>query len=194
VDEAAERKLVARAKDADWEAFDELMEAHQEVVYRLVFRLTGRHDEAEAVTQDAFVQAYLRVKQFAGRSRFVTWLSAIAIRRVRDSGRRARKSRTTISLTDCEMLSGDGRRPGPGDPSEALDRKELQALVTEALQQIPWEKRTALILVVQEGLSYRDASEVTGCSEGTVAWRVWDARRLLRDLLAGRVEFEGKDS
>ena len=80
MDEFTEQQLIQRSKSGDPEAFGQLMEAHQERVYGLACRLAGDAEGADTVTQDTFVQAYRSLRQFKGRSRFMTWLYAIAVR------------------------------------------------------------------------------------------------------------------
>ena len=182
MDEAAERELVRRFKDGDMAAFDILVEEHQARVYRLAYRLTGGPQEADALTQDAFVQAFQSLPGFGGRSRFMTWLYAITVRKAVDR-RRERARHAAFSLTDRLDPVVDARRPADQDPAVVLREKELSELLAEAIGKLPADQRAALALVVQEGLSYREASKALRCSQGTVAWRVWNARRLLREML-----------
>ncbi len=188
MDEATERNLVSRAKIGDWPAFDALMEEHQERVYRLACRLTDGHEEADAVTQDVFVQAYKALRKFRGGSRLMTWLYSIAVHQVQDRQRRIQRRPETLSLAERSHLSVDRRRTSPAGPLERLEQKELKGVVSEAVTRLPFEQQAALSLVAQEGLSYRDAAAVLQCSVGTVAWRMWDARRRMRDLLASYLE------
>ena len=86
-------------------------EAHHERVFRLACRLTGRADEADGVTQDTFVQAYCSLRQFKGRSRFMTWLYSIAVRKALDPRRERQSGRETLPLADPRRLRVLGERP-----------------------------------------------------------------------------------
>ena len=184
MDELIEHQLIQRSKNGDPEAFGQLMEAHQERVYGLAYRLVGDGEGADAVTQDTFVQAHRSLRQFKGRSRFMTWLYAIAVRKAADRQRESGSRRGTVSLSDSPQVSASVHRsPVPG-PVEALHEKELAELLGDAMMKLPSDQRAALALVAQERLSYRDAAQILSCPEGTVAWRVWNARRLLRDMLS----------
>lgn len=169
------------------DAFDALVEAHHARVYRLAWRLSGNADDADTLTQDVFVQAYRALPQFDGRSRFMTWLYSIAVRKSLDL-RRARKRQPALMLSDRVDPAKDLRRPTSQDPSLALEEKELNESLRQAILKLPAEQSTALTLVVQEGMSYREAARVLRCSQGTVAWRVWNARRLLREMLGSRLD------
>ena len=187
MDEAAERELVERARRGEWSAFDTLVEGHQRRVYGLAYRLTDSHDDADAITQDVFIQAYQSFGQFGGRSRFMTWLYTITLHRVLDRRRRLKGGPRTFSLEDGPDVASDGRRDAPGGPPEGLRLTELHQMLREALGKISLEKRAALTLVVQHGYAYREAARILGCPKGTVAWRVWDARRRLREMVGCRL-------
>ena len=157
MDEQTEQNLIGRCKNGDWSAFDTLVEAHQESVYRLAYGLTGSHDDADTVTQDAFMQAYNALSGFAGRSRLMTWLYSIAVRIVgnMEKGRRGRPRVVNFSgqpETDC-----DGRHPALPGPSEIVENEELLDSIVESVKMLPFEQRAALVLVAMEGLSYRRA-------------------------------------
>lgn len=185
--EADERTLIARFRGGDVAAFDALVESHHARVYRLAWRLSGNADDADTLTQDVFVQAFRALPQFDGRSRFMTWLYAITVRKSLDL-RRARKRQPALTLSDRVDPALDLRRPMSQDPSLALEEKELNETLNQAILKLPAEQSAALTLVVQEGMSYREAARALRCSQGTVAWRVWNARRLLRDMLGDRLK------
>ena len=188
MDKAAELDLINRAKKGDWAAFRELVEGHHRRVYGLAYRLTGRHAESDAVTQDVFVRAFQGLAQFGGRSSLITWLCGITVRTVINRQRGHKFDDGVLSLADLPAVSRDKRRPAPLDPPETLRRKELLENIAAALGELPSDERCALTLVVMEGVSYREAAQVLGCSQGTVAWRVWSARRRLREMLSSHLE------
>ncbi len=185
MDEIVETQLIRRARHGDHEAFDQLMQAHHERVFRLACRLTGSADEADAVTQDTFVQAYCSLRQFKRRSRFMTWLYSIAVRKALDARRERHSDRETLSVADPPA---DSRRSPASGPSEALREKEFAGLLSDAIMKLPADQRAALTLIVQEGLSYKEVARILSFPAGTVAWRVWKARQSLRDMLADYLE------
>ena len=175
--------LVAQAKGGDRKAFGDLVEIHQAALYRAAHRMAGHTEAAEAATQDAFVQAYRSLRKFEGRSSFSTWLYAILVRKVADGRRDAGRAQEARSLDEGPAVHEDMRRAAAPGPAEALQGKELAELAEGAMMRLPRDQRAALVLVAQEGLKYSEAAETLGCSEGTVAWRVWNARRLMREML-----------
>lgn len=187
MDEAAERDLIARFRKGEVEAFDALVDSHHARVYRLAWRLTGNADDADTLAQDVFVQAFRALPRFDGRSRFMTWLYSITVRKSLDL-RRARKRQAALALSERIDPAMDLRRPVSQDPSLALEEKELNESLQQAIVKLPADQSAALALVVQEGMSYREAARALRCSQGTVAWRVWNARRLLRDMLGDRLK------
>ena len=185
MDEITERDLIEQSRNGKWRAFDALMRCNQEKVYRLAYRLTGRHEEADTVTQDVFVQAYRSLNNFEGRSRLATWLHTIAVRTVQNLRRRRNSSPSVASLSARPEIAEDARRPAASDPAKAAANKEFQELLDDAIMKLPFEQRAALTLVALDGLSYADAARCLECSEGTVSWRIWRARHCLRKMLSG---------
>ena len=183
--EQAERDLIGQCARGDSRAFDALMLANHAQVFRLAYRFTGDRDEAEMVTQDTFIQAFRSLKDFDGRSRLMTWLYSIAARKAIDRRRRRRVEERTQPLAEDADPASDGRRARAPDPAEQLEGKELQEQLRDAMARLPADQRAALALVTQEGMDYNAAARVMRCSRGTIAWRVFNARRLLREMLSG---------
>lgn len=183
MDQARVQELISQAQKGDRAAFGILMEMHQPTAWRVAYRLSANGDAAENIVQDAFVQAWRSLPQFEGRSSFMTWLYPILVRKAADRHRELRRSHGAFSLDEHAAVDKDARRPASATPAEELQRQELSELILKAMTQLPDDQRMALVLTAQEGLSYRDAAEALDCSAGTVAWRVWNARRLLREML-----------
>ena len=173
--------LVAAAKRGDKGAFERLIVAYRPRIYAMALHLTGQHSDAEDVTQDAFMRAYTKIAQFEGRSAFFTWLYRIAmngaLNRKRNSGRRP-----VVSLHDPRLhaaLSVDGG----DDPSRRVELRQQYQRLLAAFDTLSDTLRTTLVLTTLQGLSYKEAAVVLGTTEGTVAWRVHEARRKLRICL-----------
>lgn len=186
MDERTERRLIESAKDGHREAFEALMEVNYEKVFRLAYRVTGSRDGAENVTQEVFVQAYRSLPRFRNDCRFSTWLHVIATRKAIDWRRETTAERSTVRILDWNSPGVKDTNPGI-DPVEVAQKHELEEILAGAILKLPADQRAALALVVQEGYSYSDAAEMLNCSVGTVAWRVWNARRLLKEMLEGYV-------
>jgi RNA polymerase sigma-70 factor (ECF subfamily) len=182
-----DRELVDRARAGDADAFGSLVRRHQKRIYRLAFHLVRSGAEAEDVTQETFVRAYQAIDRFDGRSEPFTWLYRIAVN-LSLNAIRARKPTRNATPADDPRIAGllTETRPSQGDPAGESQRKQLAAALCEGIDALSDTLRTTLILVCIDGVSHEEASHILGCPEGTVAWRVHEARRKLREYLAAR--------
>jgi RNA polymerase sigma-70 factor (ECF subfamily) len=178
--EREDGELVRRAKRGDAEAFGELVNRHLRGVYALSFSFTRNHADADDLTQEAFLRAYRSLGTFKERSSFRTWLYRIAANAC--ANHLGRSGPRTESLDGCMAAAN---AVGPPD---AASLSELEGRVAELTGQLPAGFRVALHLIVNEGLSHRQAAQVLGCARGTVAWRVFRAREMLLEQLSGFFE------
>lgn len=185
---ASDRELLERAKTGDAEAFGLLVRRHQKRIFRLAAHLTRSSAEAEDVTQETFVRAYQAVDRFDGRSEPFTWIYRIAVN-LSLNHIRARKTRQPTSIDDdprLEALLAETRPSLGRDPARATDEKRVAEALMEGIDGLSETLRTTLLVVCLDGLSHEEASKVLGAPEGTIAWRVHEARRKLRAFLAER--------
>ncbi|HWA78284.1 MAG TPA: sigma-70 family RNA polymerase sigma factor [Polyangiaceae bacterium] len=183
--ERTDRELVEAAQKGDAESFGVLMRRHQRRVYRLALHLVRNSAEAEDVTQDTFVRAYGALDRFDGRSEPFTWIYRIAVNLSLNAIRARKPSERASSPDDprVESLLVE-RRAKLSSPQAASEDKELGLALLTAIDSLSEILRTTLVLVIIDGLPHADAGKVLGCSEGTVAWRIHEARRRLREHLA----------
>jgi RNA polymerase sigma-70 factor, ECF subfamily len=184
--ERTDRELVAAAREGDAESFGLLVRRHQRRVYRLAVHLLKSGAEAEDVTQDTFVRAYGALDRFDGRSEPFTWIYRICVN-LSLNALRSRKTRRSSSPDDprVEALLVD-ERPASGSPQRTTADKQLGRALVEGIDHLSDTLRTTLVLVCIDGLSHAQAGEVLGCPEGTIAWRVHEARKKLRGMLSER--------
>ena len=184
--ERTDRELVTAAREGDTEAFGLLVRRHQRRVYRLAVHLLKSGAEAEDVTQDTFVRAYGALDRFDGRSEPFTWIYRICVN-LSLNALRSRKTRRASSPDDprIEGMLVD-HRPAAGSPARSSADKQLGRALVEGIDELSDTLRTTLVLVCIDGLSHAEAGEVLGCPEGTIAWRVHEARKKLRSRLAER--------
>jgi RNA polymerase sigma-70 factor (ECF subfamily) len=156
-------------------------------VYRLALHLVRNSAEAEDVTQETFVRAYGALDRFDGRSEPFTWMYRIAVN-LSLNAIRSRKTRQRTTSADDPRIESllIEQRTTEGSPALASEDKQLALALLEGIDNLSDVLRTTLILVQVDGLSHADASRTLGCSEGTVAWRVHEARRKLRAFLGTR--------
>jgi RNA polymerase sigma-70 factor (ECF subfamily) len=183
-----DRELVDQAKSGSSQAFGALVRRHQKRIFRLAFHIVRSGAEAEDVTQETFVRAYQALDRFDGRSEPFTWLYRIAVNLSLNTIRARKPTRDATSSDDprIEALLLETRPSHGNDPGEASQQRELAAALCDGIDKLSETLRSTLILVAIDGLGHDEAAKVLGCPEGTVAWRVHEARRKLREYLAGR--------
>jgi len=171
-------ELVEKAKAGDVRAFEELFRRYRPRIYALALHLTGRPSDADDITQDAFMRAYAKLGSFEGRSQFFTWLYRIALHRALNV-RRDRGRRHMVGLDDPRVAAAVAV-DAEGDPRRALELSESYAHLLSGFDQLSELLRTTVVLTTLQGLSHKEAAVVLNTTEGTVAWRVHEARKQLR--------------
>jgi RNA polymerase sigma-70 factor (ECF subfamily) len=179
--EAAE--LVARAKAGDAAAFDELVRKYRARVYSLPLHLTGQASDADDITQDAFLKAYHKLPEFEGRSEFFTWIYRITLHRALNA-KRDRNRRRTVPLDDPRLVAAVAV-DSHGDPERAVQLRDRYRALLEAFDQLSPLLQTTVVLTTLQGLSYKEAAVVLETTEGTIAWRIHEARRKMQGYLDG---------
>jgi len=177
---ADDRPLIDRAQRGDGPAFGELVRKYQRRVYSTAFHMTGNHGDADDVAQEAFLRAYRAIRTYDGRADFFTWLYRIV---VNVSLNLLRSRKNTYPSADPAGEDGGRADPHPG-PAATAEGRELVAQVVRALAQLPDSIRITLILATLEEMPYKQIAETLEIPEGTVAWRINQARKLLRKKLA----------
>jgi len=182
-----DRELVDAARGGNAEAFGKLVRRHQKRVFRLAVHLLRNGAEAEDVTQETFVRAYGAIDRFDGRSEPFTWLYRIAVN-LSLNAIRARRTARNAGTTDDPRIEAllVERRPGMADPARQTTDRELATALCDGIDSLSETLRTTLVLVTIDGMSHAEAAEVLGCQEGTVAWRIHEARKKLREYLSSR--------
>jgi RNA polymerase sigma-70 factor (ECF subfamily) len=169
--------LVLQSQNGDAKAFDALVRRHQQMIHALTFRMTGSLADADDLAQEAFIRAYEQIGSYGGRANFATWLYRIAVNACLNW--RQRETRRTQVHADCaESLTTQMAEAGAPQPENESSRR-LQA----ALLRLPAKQRAAIVLTVCDGLHHAEAAKALGCSEATVSWRVFAARRKLKRWL-----------
>jgi RNA polymerase sigma-70 factor (ECF subfamily) len=170
--------LVESAKNGDPRAFEELVRRYRPRIFALALHLTGRRSDADDITQDAFLRAYAKIHDFEGRSEFFTWLYRIALHRALNV-RRDRGRRKTVDIEDPRVEYAV-RIDSHGDPRRAVELHDMYSQLLAAFDRLSPTLRTTVVLTTLQGLSYKEAAVVLDSTEGTIAWRVHEARRQMR--------------
>jgi RNA polymerase sigma-70 factor (ECF subfamily) len=185
----SDQQLVERVQAGDKAAFDLLVRKYQHRVLKLVGRFVSDAAEAEDVAQEAFLKAYRALASFRGDSAFYTWLYRIAINTAKNAlvSNRRRPVDFDLDLQDPEQYDRHARLKEGDTPEGVLLTEEIRNVVERAMEQLPEDLRTAIILRELEGLSYEEIAEAMDCPVGTVRSRIFRAReaidRKLKPLL-----------
>ncbi|MBS1157915.1 MAG: polymerase, sigma-24 subunit, RpoE [Proteobacteria bacterium] len=182
--------LVERAQGGDQRAFDQLVSKYQRKLGRLLSRFIRDPAEVEDVSQEAFIKAYRALPSFRGDSAFYTWLYRIGINTAKNylvaQGRRAPTS-TEFDSEEAENFEDAGQLRDINTPESLLLSKQIGQTVNSAMDALPEELRTAIVLREIDGMSYEEIAGIMDCPIGTVRSRIFRAREAvaakLRPLL-----------
>ncbi len=172
--------LIADTLAGQSEAFGHLVRKYQDRLYNTVYHVAGNAEDARDVVQDAFVQAFVKLDTFQGKSAFYTWLYRIAFNVAATYRRRRRPAASVEHLRETAGLEPVS---GEGEPHEHAIREERVGQVHEALAELSDEHRNILVLREIDGCCYETISEILDLPIGTVRSRLHRARLQLRDQL-----------
>jgi RNA polymerase sigma-70 factor (ECF subfamily) len=175
--------LVAAAQAGDARAFEALVARYRKRIFALALHITGSASEADDIAQDVFLKAFRALPQFEGRSQFFTWVYRMTVNRSLNVRRdRARRDEDVV-LDDprLELAIAVDARSNPGREAEL---RQSYARLLRALDALPADMRTTVILVSMQGMAHGEAAVIQKVSEGTIAWRMHEARRRLHEATA----------
>ncbi len=170
MDKDEEHKLIRAAQSGDASAFEALVNMHYETMYKMAFKWCGNKTEAEDITQEACIKLARGINAFRFESAFTSWLYRLVINTAKDWYRKAGRQPSSDGLDEVQINS----------------KSEDQVYAREVLAEVynlPEGEKDALLLVMGEGLSHKEAGKILGCKESTVSWRIHEARKKLGALL-----------
>jgi RNA polymerase sigma-70 factor (ECF subfamily) len=182
----SDEELVARARQKDFAAFEELLDRYEDKVFRLAYRFVRNESEAKEILQDTFLLIWRKLDTFKGDAQFSSWVYRVA---ANTALMRLRSQRRHPEISTEELPSGylDQNRnlPAAGEnwsrrPDDELQSKELRGHIQEAVDALPDLYRTVFLIRDVEGLSTEETAEVLGVSIPTVKTRLHRARLALR--------------
>jgi RNA polymerase sigma-70 factor (ECF subfamily) len=190
--DVSDLSLVRRVQRGDKGAFDALVLKYQHKLVKLVTRYVRNPAEAEDIAQEAFIKAYRALPQFRGESAFYTWLYRIAINTAKNAVVSRDRSPVDYDFdrdSIDESYDMQGRLKDSETPEGLVLTDEIRQTVNAAIEQLPEDLRTAIVLRELEGLSYEQIAASMGCPVGTVRSRIFRAReaidRRLREVFEG---------
>ncbi len=176
-----DKDLVEAAKGGDRRAFSALVDRHKRRVYLTAFHLVGSHGDADDVAQETFVRAYKGIGEFDGRSSVFTWLYRICVNAGLNHLRK-RDRRKQVYIEDYPLPPEVEGRVG-SDEKRRLEARQMWLKVARAVDALPEDQKVVVVLGQLEGLSQKEMAEVLEVPEGTIAWRLHQARKSLRAQL-----------
>ena len=184
-----EATLVQRCATGDDTASAELVAEHQRMVIQLATNLLGDREEALDLSQDVFLKVFRTIHRFRGHSSLRTWIYRIVVNQARNQQRfwRRRHRADQVSLDQHVAAHGDILSECEPGPDRVLAQKELAARLRNALDRLPFDQRTAIVLREIDGLSHEEMAYSLGLAIGTVKSRLTRARQSLRGDLRGEL-------
>jgi RNA polymerase sigma-70 factor (ECF subfamily) len=185
--DSREAALIERCASGEESACAELVATHQRMVFSLALHLMGDRDEALDVSQEVFLRVFRTLSSFRGQSALRTWIYRIVINQARNRQRwwRRRHRSSQVSLDQHLEQFGEFEAKGEVLPDRLLASKETASRIWVALEHLPFDQRTALVLREIDGLRYEEIAFSLGVAVGTVKSRLTRARQSLRAELLG---------
>ena len=175
------------------DAFDKLVLKHKNRVFGLCYRILGDYEEANDCAQETFVKVYRSLERFRFDSTFSTWLYRIAVNTCKNKlkSTQYRRSKKMVRLDNPGNQEEGGHpvqvRDKSLSPAGELERKEIHVLIQKAIDSLPEEQKTVVVLRDIEGMSYEEIARIGGYNLGTVKSKLARAREKLREKLIGVV-------
>ncbi len=183
----SDEELARRAAEGDAEAFGELVERHQRLVFNLCLRAMRDYDRAAEMAQEVFLRAWRSIGSFRGDSRFTTWLYTIShnlcINRLSSLDRDSRQLVAEDDVAE-ELTQLPSKEEGP---AEAYEKKELKGWIHRQIELLPDRYRMVITLFYLQELSYQEIADVTGLPIGTVKTHLFRAKEMLRRAIEDEV-------
>ncbi len=177
----SDEELAFAAAGGDGRAFSLLLERHYDRLFALCYRLTGAREVAEDLTQEICTALPRKLGGFQGTAKFTTWLYRVAVNASHDWRRReATRARASAGWGDWEIAR----------QAEISEARDAQRWLREAMAALPQDLIDTLALLLDEGMTQAEAARVLEISEGTVAWRMSDAKKRLKAMSQEALEDE----
>lgn len=187
-----ELECLRHAQAGDLDAYDTLVRRHQARIYGAVYHLTSNHEDANDLTQDAFIKAFRVLKTFKGDSSFFTWVYRIAVNRTLNFLKQRRNRKPHLSLNDLDFNAENDPDliafVSDNTPRRDATLSELQKILNSALQKLSERHQLVVTMHDVQGMTHEEIAEVLGCNVGTVRSRLFYARQQLQGHLSDYVK------
>jgi RNA polymerase sigma-70 factor (ECF subfamily) len=172
--------LIERCLNKDNAAWDEIMARYRRRVFHIAYKFTGKHDQAEDLTQEIFLKVFKSLDKFHRDADFGTWLTSVARNYCIDHYRASKREREVMTE---DLLAFDQAVASSGNPQRRLEESDRRTFLRNGLQRLPDKLREAVVLRDLQGLSYQEMADRLGLPEGTVKSRINRGREELARLL-----------
>ena len=193
-DPLSDDEVVARVLAGETSIFEIVIRRYNQRLYRVARAILRNDGEAEDVMQDAYVRAYEHLDQFAGRAKFSTWLTRIAVHEALARQRRGNRYQELEPMSESDGDPMDGFASMALTPEEQVSNSEIRSLLEKAVEKLPDAYRTVFVLRDIEEMSTTDTANALEISEENVKVRLHRARALLRKILYDRAGMERKEA
>jgi RNA polymerase sigma factor (sigma-70 family) len=166
-----DKELIKRAAAGDADAFEAVVNAYYEVMFKMAYKWCGNRRDAEDITQDACIKLARGISSYNGKSKFTSWLYMIVINTAKDFYKSQNRHPEGNELLES-VVGQDGKQ----------DEKHFTWQVLAAVHKLPEGEKESLLLVAGQGLSHKEAAKISGVKESTISWRIHEARKKLEDL------------
>lgn len=184
-EKSLDAELVDQAKQGHMPAFEMLVNRYQQRVANVIAKLVKDRSEIEDIAQEVFIKVYRALPRFRGDSSFYTWVYRIAINTAKNYlvAKSRRIQNTQVEYEEAESFSVNEEHRNLDTPDAVYARGELEQVMSKAINQLPDDLKTAIVLREVDGLSYEDIAEEMDCPIGTVRSRIFRARDAIDQAL-----------
>jgi RNA polymerase sigma-70 factor (ECF subfamily) len=176
----SDAELIERCLRKENAAWEQIVARFRRRVFHIAYKFTGKHDEAEDLTQEIFLRVFKSLDKFNRDADFSTWLSSVARNHCIDHYRACKREREVLVH---DLVAFDLAPAASGNPHRALEERDRGSFLRQGLDQLPDKLREAVVLRDLQGLSYQEMADRLALPEGTVKSRINRGREELARLL-----------
>ena len=176
----SDAELIERCLRKDNTAWDQVVARFRRKIFHIAYKFTGKHDEAEDLTQEIFLKVFRSLEKFNRDADFSTWLSSVARNYCIDHYRASKREREVLVE---DLVAFDLAPASSGNPHRTLEERDRSSFVRKGLEMLPEKLREAVVLRDLQGLSYQEMADQLRLPEGTVKSRINRGREELARLL-----------